>query len=281
MKIALAVAILALIGAMLWLLARRGPDLAGEYRRQLQSETASDRARDRPLVTEASIAHLPAPVQRYMRMSGSIGRQRVASVHLTFDMEMFQKPGQAGMPGPAEQYDRFDPPKRLFFMQSRMHGLPVAVLHDYEGTKASMRVRLASLVNVVDLSGRDDLARTETVTLLNDLCFFAPSWLADDRLTWRAIDDRIAEVTFANGPLTVKAMLSFSAEDELVNFVSDDRGALQDDGSLRILRWSALMRNYKEFNGRKYATEGEAVWHYPEGDFVYGRMRLVKAKVIE
>jgi hypothetical protein len=281
MKVTLVIAVLALIGAVLWLLAKRGPDLAAEYRHQLQSETASDAARARPMVTEAEIAHLPAPVQRYMRMNGSIGKPRVASVHLAFDMEMFQKPGQAGMPGPAEQYDRFDPPKRLFFMQSRMYGLPVAVLHDYKGAKASMRVRLASLFNVVDLSGRDDLARTETVTLLNDLCFFAPSWLADDRLTWRAIDDRSAEVTFVNGLHTVKAALTFNAAAELVNFDSDDRGALQDDGSLKILRWSTPMRNYKDFNGRKYAAEGEAVWHYPEGDFVYGRMKLVDVKVIE
>jgi hypothetical protein len=130
MKFALAVAVLVLTGAVLWLLARRGPGLAANYRHQLKSETASDASRTRPLVTEESIVHLSAPVQRYMRMSGSIGKPRVASVHLTFDTEMFQKPGQAGMPGPAEQYDRFDPPKRLFFMQTRMYGLPVAVLHD-------------------------------------------------------------------------------------------------------------------------------------------------------
>jgi hypothetical protein len=226
MKIALGVAVLVLVGAVLWPLARRGPNLAVEYQRQLQSEIASDASRAWPLVTEESIAHLPAPVQRYLRMSGSIGKPRVANVHLTFDMEMFQKPGQAGMPGPAEQYDRFDPPKRLFFMQTRMYGLPVAVLHDYEGTKASMRVRLASLFNVVDLSGREDLARTETVTLLNDLCFSAPSWLTDDRLTWRAIDDRGAEVAFTNGPHTIRATLVFNAANELVDFVSEDRGAL-------------------------------------------------------
>jgi hypothetical protein len=281
MKIAPGVAVLALVGAVLWLLARRGPNLAVEYQRQLQSEIASDASRAWPLVTEESIAHLPAPVQRYLRMSGSIGKPRVASVHLTFDMEMFQKPGQAGMPGPAEQYDRFDPPKRLFFMQTRMCGLPVAVLHDYEEKKASMRVRLASLFNVVDLSDRDDLARTESVTLLNDLCFFAPSGLADERLTWRTIDERNAEVTFVNGPHTIRVTLIFNAADELVDFVSEDRGALQEDGSLKLQRWSTPMRHCKDFNGRKYATEGEAVWHYLEGDFVYGRMRLADVETAE
>ncbi len=266
-----------LVGIALWFFARRGPDLEGDYRAQLAAESRSDANRPRPLVTEKSISHLPAPVQRYIRLTCSVGKPRIASLRLSFNAEMFQKPGMAGMPGPVEQYERFDPPKRLFFMKARMYGLPVIVLHDYAKTEASMRVRLASLFNVVDIKG-EDLSRTETVTMLNDRCFFAPSWLADERLSWRAVDDLTTGVSFTNGPYTASATLYFNAEGELVNFVSDQRGALQDDGSLRILRWSTPMRNYRDFGGRRYATEGEAVWHYPEGDFVYGRMTLSGVK---
>ena len=261
----------------LWFVAKRGPDLEAEFRRQLAAETDRDEEPARPLVTEESIAHLPVPVQRYMRLTGSVGKPQIASLRLIFDAEMFQEPDQPGMPGPVEQYDRFDPPKRLFFMKARMYGLPVAVLHDYADTKATMRVRLASLVNVVDIKG-DQLSRTETVTLLNDMCFFAPSLLGDERLEWLPIDDISASVTFTNGPHRVGAKLLFNAAGELVNFVSEDRGALQDDGSLRVLRWSTPMRNYKDFDGRRYATQGDTIWHYPEGDFVYGQMKLAGIK---
>jgi hypothetical protein len=255
---------------VLWLLARNGPNLAAEYLRQRDAELASDKSRTQPMVTEESISHLPAPVQRYMQLTGSIGKPRVADILLKFDAEMFQRPGQAGMFGPVEQYERFDPPKRLFMMQTRMYGLPVTVLHDYENVDATMRVRLASLYNVVDLSGKEkgsELSRTETVTVLNDLCFYAPSWLGDKRLTWRPIDDRSVAVSFTNGPHTVGATLYFNDANELVNFVSEDRGALQDDGSLRILRWSTPLRDYQDFGGRRFATQGEAVWHHPDGDF--------------
>lgn len=265
--------ILVLTGVILWLISKRGPDLAAEYRQQLDFETAFDKSRVQPIISEESIVGLPTPVQRYMQINGSIGKPRVASIHLSFDAEMFQKPGQSGMKGSAEQYDRFDPPKRLFFMPTRMYGLPVNVLHDYHDVNASMRVRIASLFNAVDISGKE-LARTETVTLLNDLCFFAPSWLTDKRLTWHPIDDQKTEVTFENGPYKVTATLYFNSDGELVNFVSEDRGALQGDGSLRILRWSTPMRKYKEFAGCKFATGGEAIWHYPEGEFTYGKMTL-------
>jgi hypothetical protein len=43
---------------------------------------------------------------------------------------MSQRPGQAGLPGPAEQFNVVQPVRRLFFMATSMAGLPVAALHD-------------------------------------------------------------------------------------------------------------------------------------------------------
>lgn len=247
-------------------------DLGAEYasRRAAMLGAAAAPA---PLLTQALIAPLPAPVQRYLHVCGWVGRPLPRSVQVDFDATMYSRPGAAGMRGPAVQLDRFDLPRRLFFMRTRMAGLPVAVLHDYTGTQASMQVRLASLFKVVDLQG-ESLARAETVTLLNDLCLFAPAWLADARLAWTAVDEHRCGVAFTQGPHRVRAELEFNGADELVNFHSDDRGALQKDGSLRLLRWSTPMRDYRDFDGRRVATAGEAVYAYPEGDFAYGRFVL-------
>ena len=138
-----------------------------------------------------------------------------------------------------------------------------------------MRVRLAGLVNVVDASG-PELTRTETVTILNDLCFFAPSRLIDPRLSWTVVDDTRARVVFTLGPNTVSAELVFNEKGELVDFVSEDRGMLQKDGSLRVLRWSTPLSTYRDFDGWRLASEGEAIWHLPEGPFTYGHMRLTR-----
>jgi hypothetical protein len=276
LKIILWITVLvAAAAALLYLLARLRPDLTADFQAQLKAELASDTSHPRPVLTAASIASLPTPVQRYIRLTGALGKPRAASLRLTFEAEMFQKPGQAGMRGVIKQYDRFDPPKRLFHMKTRMSGLPVTVLHDYDGHEAQMTVRLASLFNVVNAKG-NELSRTETVTLLNDLCLFAPSWLTDPRLVWTPKDDTSALVKFTNGPHIVKATLLFNAAGELVNFISDDRAAMQSDGKLKITRWSTPMRNYQDVGGLKVASEGDAIWHYPEGDFVYGHFKLLE-----
>lgn len=225
------------------------------------------------LLTEADIAHLPPPVRRYIALTGSIGRPVVTEITLRFDANMFDGPGAPGMTGPVVQYERFDLPRRLFLMTTRMKGLPVAVLHDFNSDQATMRVRLAGLFNVVDLGG-PELTRTETVTILNDLCFFAPSRMIDPALTWTPVDDTRAKVAFTLGPNSVMAELIFNDAGELADFVSDDRGALQKDGTLHIQRWTTPMATYRNFGGWRVASEGAAIWHPPEGAFTYGRMRL-------
>ena len=103
-----------------------------------------------------------------------------------------------------------------------MFGLPVRALHLYRHEQATFRVRVASLVNIVNQQG-EQISAAETVTVLNDLCVMAPGALVDPRLSWGPIDDRNAGVTFINGPHSVTATLVFNEHDELVDFVSDDR----------------------------------------------------------
>lgn len=229
------------------------------------------------VLTVADIAHLPPPVRRYIALTGSIGRPVVTEITLRFEATMYDAPGAPGMTGPVTQYERFDLPRRLFLMTTQMKGLPVAVLHDFDSDHATMRVRLAGLVNVVDIGG-PELTRAETVTILNDLCLFAPSRLIDPRQTWTEIDDTRAKVAFTLGPNTVSAELVFNEAGELVDFISDDRGALEKDGTLHVQRWTTPMTRYADFGGWRLASEGDAIWHRPEGPFVYGHFRLTEYK---
>jgi hypothetical protein len=164
-------------------------------------------------------------------------------------------------------------PARIFFMEAGMLFIPFHAFHSYKNQNASFIVRVASLFNVVDLAG-EELTSAETVTLLNDVCLFAPAMLIDKRFTWGEIDRLTSRVTFANGPYRVSAVLSFNDKGELVNFISDDRSALQNDGTLRKARWSTPVGRYREFEGRRVLTYGEAIWNYPEGDFTYGKFSL-------
>ena len=271
------VAVTAMIGTAV-VLTIIGPNLPAEFARMLKQELGSDTARPHPVVTEQSLAALPDPVRRYVLQSGAVGKPRPASLVVTYDAQMFSKPGAPAMTGVALQYDRFDPPKRLFFLPTSMAGLPVKVLHNYDGTAATMKVRVAGLYTMVDAGG-PEFSRAETVTLLNDLCLFAPAWLTDPRLTWTAIDDHTSGVTFTNGPHTVRATLHFNAAGELVNFTSQDRGEVAADGTLTAKLWLTPLRDYRDFHGLRAASYGEAIWSEATGDFAYGKFTVTDLTV--
>lgn len=120
-----------------------------------------------------------------------------------------------------------------------MKGLPVAVLHRFDAAGATMRVELLSAIAMVDAAG-PALTRAETVTVFNDLCLFAPGALVSPTIAWQPIDDHAARASFTLGANTISAELRFDDAGELVDFVSDDRGAASADGrTVTAQRWVA------------------------------------------
>jgi hypothetical protein len=255
-----------IVTAVLTLLvpACRSPQTQWEER--VRTAFASQPLRPFELVSSADLEHLPPPVRRYLERVGVVGRPRVQNFRMAYDATMYRSPEQP-MPGSGVQYSFTEHPTRLFFMRSRMMGLPVKVVHAYENEHALMRVRVAFVKDVVDLA-TPELSRAETVTVLNDFCVMAPAALIDPRFTWEAMDDRTARVFFQNGTLHVSAVLHFDDAGDLVDFESTDRRGKPDDG----YKWTTPLRAYRDFGGYHLAGEGDGVYHYEDRpSFTYGK----------
>lgn len=229
------------------------------------------------LLKKEETAHLPACVQKYLEYTGALGRSKSQNMCIGFNAEMYRKPGDKPMKSNSVQYNFYGDYSRLFLMKASKMGIPFRALHIYKNGQAGFQVKVAELFMVVDVTG-DELTKAETVTLLNDLYLFAPGNLIDKRLTWKEMDSLTARVTLTNGKFVVSAILFFNEQGELINFMSDDRSALQDDGTMKPVRWTTPVSDYKEFDGRKIPTYGKTIWHYPEGEFTYGVFTLKSIK---
>jgi len=221
------------------------------------------------LLTEPDLMLLPEPVQRYLRYTGVVNKPKLNNMHIVFEGQMREK-GKDFFPFTCEQYNFFDEPTRLFFMKAKMKGFTVSGYHRYSNANALMDIRLFGFFPVVKKIGKD-MDKAETVTLFNDMCLMAPATLIDKRITWDAINSTSAKATFTNHNITISAILYFNAQGQLINFVSNDRDVNQ-------YPFSTPVRNYKNINGINIMTYGEAIWHYPEGKFVYGKFNLKEVK---
>ncbi len=225
----------------------------------------------------SDLVHLPDPLVAYIRRSGAVGQPRVVSFRADFHGRIRGGPDEPWMPFTGQQVNTYGPrPQRLFLMDATKSGLPVTVLHVFADTTATMRVKLLSLVTMVDASG-PEMDRGETVTVFNDLVVMAPGAIADANATWTAIDALHVRGDFTDGDQTVSAVLTFDAEHDLIDFVSDDRSAASADGeTFTPQRWSTPLAGHRETDGRRVLTSGQGVWHTgePEDSFTYLEFNL-------
>ena len=224
-------------------------------------------------VTEADLAKLPPPVQKYLRYAGVVGKPRVQNFRATFTGKFRRSPESGWMDFSSQQYNFFDEPTRIFLIESSAYGIPFDGLHVYKGTNATMQIKIASLFQIADAKG-DTMTKGETVTLFNDMCIMAPATLIDSGIQWQTIDSLTVKGSFTNAGYTISALLSFNGEGQLVDFSSDDRFMSADGITYKNFRWTTPVRNYREIDGRNIASRAELIWHMPAGEYIYGEFDL-------
>lgn len=274
-KLRIFLLLLALVGITItFLIYTRG--LRKQYEDAVSREAAVKVAAAEKL-SEADLKHLPAPIQKYIRLTGFVNKDKIRNFRVVWDGALRSDARSLWMSATMLQENFLQNYSRDFYLTAFMKGLPVSVWHSYHNAAATMQVKIISLFPVVDLKG-EELTTAETVTLFNDMCILAPGALVDERISWREISNSEVEATFTNGKYKIRARLKFNPQGELTDFVSDDRYYLTPENKLRRERWSTPLTDYREIGGHRLATRGEAVWHLAEGAYAYGKFVLKKVE---
>jgi hypothetical protein len=225
------------------------------------------------ILSEETISALPEPVQKYIRYTGALEKPAVESFKITMAGKIRSAEDTPWMEFTTEQYNFMDRTWRLFFMEAKMKGLPVAGYHAFKNGTAYMDIRLLSLIKVEYHDG-EQMDVAETVTFFNDMCCMAPGSLTDNRIEWLETEGNVVRAAFTNNGIRISAWLHFNEEGQLVNFVSEDRWALEKNGKMSQVRWETPLYDYREINGYRLASRADLIYNYPEGDFCYGKFEI-------
>jgi hypothetical protein len=264
--------LVALIGVAFGFLAQGPISLRAAYDRDVDRALA--RLAPAEPISDVDLAHLPAAVQRYLQGVGVVGQPRVRNFRVRMHGRIRNSRDARWIRLVAEQYNFVDEPARLFYLSGSMFTVPVQGYHRYVGPSATMTVKAAALVPVVEVSG-PEMNQGETVTMFNDMCVMAPATLIDPAVVWESVDARTARASFTNAGHTIRAELSFNEAGELTNFWSDDRYQTSPDGkSVKKVRWSTPLAGYRLFGRVRLASGGEARWHEASGDYAYIELTL-------
>lgn len=243
------------------------------FDRRLSDEVADHfaaaQAAEPAILTEAEIANLPEPVQRWLRYSGVVGRPRPATVRLKYDGDFRLSEEQAWMPYSSQTYYTTNPPALLWTVRMQMFRVvPIAGRDRYTGGEGSIAMRLLSLIPVADKSG-GGLNQGALLRYLGETCWF-PAGAVAPYITWAPRDSDSAVATMSYGGVTASATFVFDDEGRTVSIeaqrYNDARGGLES--------WTNPITAYGEFDGVRVPVAGEGVWNYATGDFSYIRWHV-------
>jgi hypothetical protein len=224
------------------------------------------------LITNDDLAPLPAPVQRYLRFMGVVGRPRHGSMRLGWSGGFRMKPDGPWLPCEAWQYNTRAPITRIFEMRLRFAKLfPVIARDTYVQGYGHLLAKLLDVFPLADADG-EEIAMGELVTYLDDGIFLAPSMLLGPETTWTAASDASFDVTLRDRGHAVSARVLVDERGAPTDFSTTDRFYQPpEDPSHRWLRtrWTTPIDGWEMAEDRPVPTRGQAVWHLPEGPFAY------------
>lgn len=227
---------------------------------------------ERTIITEADIKDLPEPVQRYLRYTGVIGKERVATVRLKQKGAMRLKPDANWVPLEAEEYYTVDNPGLVWFGRLTVAPLfKVAAQDMYMEGNGNMHIKVLSTVTVADAKGKE-MDEASLVRYFNEMMWF-PTALVSDKVKWEPVDSNSARATMTDHGISVSAVFFFDDEGKLTNFVAE-RGRDIGGGKLVKTKWSTPITDYKTFNGLRLPSKGEAIWHLDSGEYSYIRLEI-------
>lgn len=221
------------------------------------------------LMTEADLAGLPEPVQRWLRYSRVIGKPRPSTVRLWQEGEFRMAADAKWMPFEAEEYYTIDPPGFIWIVRVQMApGVTISGRDRYQQGQGSIDMRLLGLIPVAR-EADPKLDHGALLRYLNETMWF-PAAALSPYISWEAIDANSARATMSYGGVSAPATFTFDDQGRLTNMIAE-RYYLPGD---ELETWQTPIHSYDTFGGVRVASEGEGIWKLEDGDFAYIRLRV-------
>lgn len=211
------------------------------------------------------LAHLPAPVARYLGKAIDPGRRPIRHIRLQHGGGMRLKPDASWLALRGVQTLTSDAPAFAWWGRVRVApGVWIDARDTLVDGHARMLIQLASTVTLGNVTGAE-LDQGAMVRLLGEMMWM-PTALHDRRyVTWTAIDDASAKATLRFEGREASAFFHFGP-DGLPARVSADRYR-EVNGKSVLTPWTGAARDFRKVDGVLVPFEMDATWELEAGPF--------------
>lgn len=209
---------------------------------------------------------LPAPVQRYFRAVLKEGQPIIAAVTV-------ELAGTFNLSATEERWKPFISRQRIVTRRpgflwdaqvSMLPGLAVRVVDSYIAGEGLLRAAILGMFTVADVSGGGEIARGEFMRFFAEAAWYPTALLPSQGVRWEAVDDRSANATIVDGPLTLTLLFRFNDAGLIDSFRAEARGAGVGK-EMVMVPWEGNWSDYRLHDGMIVPFTGEVAWMRPEG----------------
>lgn len=231
------------------------------------SESVSEK-----VITKVTISELPSIVQKWLTISGTIGKSPISNVHLTQELQLKLSPDQEDWNnGKAEQYFTINPPAFNWNINTKMNSIFSVVGRDkFENGNGEMTIKLLSLISVADAKNSDKVDQATLQRFLAEIVWF-PSASLSPYIKWESLDEYSAKATMEYKGAKGTGEFHF---DEKGNFKKFVAMRFQDSNAVEPTEWTVIAIQTEERNGIKIPIECEASWKLERGKWTWLKLKI-------
>ena len=203
---------------------------------------------------------LPAAVQRYFRKVLKDGQPLITTA--TFELA-----GTINMSATGENWKPFTSWQRAvvqragFLWNGRVAMLPgfAAHVHDsFIAGEGRLHAAMLGLFTVARVQGAGEIARGELMRYFAEAAWYPTALLPSQSVRWVAVDDRSANATLVDGPISLTLLFRFDDAGLITSVHADERGSGVGKDMV-MLPWDCSVSNYQLRHGMMVPTRGEAI----------------------
>ena len=224
------------------------------------------------LVMEEKIERLPEPVQRYLKYTLIIGKERIRTVRLKQGGYFRTKENQKWLPIKAKQYFNLDSVEFIWIGKVKFGPLlSIYAKDEFINCQGNLEVKLWGLAKVVDVKGYE-IDQGEILRFLGE-GIWSPSMFIKDYIQWQALDNNSARATINIKGISASAVFHFNERGQITRITA--KRYREAEGRFELEDWEILIIEYKMFNGIFVPSKANVIWKLKTGDFCYDKIELI------
>lgn len=241
------------------------------FRNKIQKEVAQIlqeiSSSENELLNEQDVEHLPAPVKKWLEVSGAIGREKAKTIWLKQEFLMKLKPQQKKWHQASAQ-QLFSTQNPSFIWAVKLKLLPLLYVSGRDkfiNGKGEMQMKLNGIFNL----GKETGKKMDEGTLqryLGEIVWF-PSASVSSHIRWEAVDDYTVKATMNYKGTTGSGVFYFTKDGYLDKFV-----ALRYMGNApdaKRYEWVIEAKEHAQWNGITIPSKLKATWLLETGPWTW------------